>query len=297
MITPSKLIIFLPVYNRGSKTKSFLDHVVNILPYHIEYQVFILDDQSTDDSISHVQSFYPNVNVIKMDGDSFWGGSLNFIRNYIMNYDPPKSHNYLYLLANDDIRYLNSHSLAQAIDAVNDSTIVCAWGTSIPKNLNTTITPINSSKSIYYNRLSGSFSTLRSSVSCISLYSTWSMLATHQAWLSAPMIPNSIPHYLSDYWLLQMMQELGFSIRVLPDFGVFVHDSVESNKCTFSLSGFITKFSLKQSFYYLPAHIQFLNDFSPPVLRIQLRKFLLYCLFRFSQFINVLYRSTDRIFS
>ncbi len=69
-----KIAVLLTCFNRVEITKLCL----NTLKSHQElYDVFLVDDGSTDDTNSVVKSMYPFVHVVDGSGDLFWSRGMH----------------------------------------------------------------------------------------------------------------------------------------------------------------------------------------------------------------------------
>lgn len=70
--------VLLTCHNRKEKTLRCLKHLFaqesNAKKYFIE--VFLVDDSSTDGTSEGVKDLFPNVNIIKGDGNLFWSRGM-----------------------------------------------------------------------------------------------------------------------------------------------------------------------------------------------------------------------------
>lgn len=265
----SHLVLMLPVFNRGPKTASFINYFQETVRPYATCEVVIFNDGCTDDTINIAQKRCTGIQVINLPGNEYWGGSLNHIKAYVMTYRVDRNKKVYFVVANDDIEYISKRGLVNAIKLVNDENIICAWGISKTHRTQSKSLDINRlsemRSSLYYNPKSGKFT--QNSSGAILLYSSWSMLATQKAWIAAPEIPKCIPHYLSDYWLLVSLANNGFSIKTVPGFGVYFDSAIEKR----SIFEQISKMNCKSSYYYLPARIKFLSQWSQPTVLVYIR--------------------------
>jgi GT2 family glycosyltransferase len=67
--------ILIPIYNRRDITLSCLKHLdqTNTLS---EYKIVVIDDESTDGTANVIELEYPNVIVLKGDGNLWWTGAI-----------------------------------------------------------------------------------------------------------------------------------------------------------------------------------------------------------------------------
>ena len=118
--TPSVAIV-IPVFNRLEETILCLNSVFNIK--YCNYQIIIVDDGSTDGTELYLKRHYPDVIVIKGDGNQWYSGSMNLgIRKAIdLNAD------YVLFLNNDNTVSPNFlTSLINTAAKVGSKTIICS---------------------------------------------------------------------------------------------------------------------------------------------------------------------------
>ena len=98
--------------------------------------------------------------------------------------------------------------------------------------------------------------------------STWAMFSTREAWLAADIVPQSIPHYLSDYWLTYNLIRKGFELVQPPGFVCYAsmastrnnpHDNNKYNSLSGYLNNIISACDIKSP-CYAPAWIEFLSQ-------------------------------------
>ena len=106
-----KLVVLMTCHNRCDTTLSCLQALYK---QDIIFDVFLVDDGSSDGTSDAVKSYYPDVNIIKGDGNLFWVGGMR------LAFAEALKHNYdYYLWLNDDSllepdalsRLLNTHKL------------------------------------------------------------------------------------------------------------------------------------------------------------------------------------------
>lgn len=99
-----KLAILLTVHNRREKTLSCLDNIFSQdLLDSISIHVFLTDDGCTDGTVECVSKRYPQVNIIKGDGNLFWNRGM-----YKAWKEAEKSDDFDFILwLNDDTRLMN----------------------------------------------------------------------------------------------------------------------------------------------------------------------------------------------
>lgn len=70
----SKIYIVIPVYNRLAFTKKCLRSIFN--QTYTNFKVILIDDGSTDKTAEFIQKNYPNVKIIRGDGNWWWTKSM-----------------------------------------------------------------------------------------------------------------------------------------------------------------------------------------------------------------------------
>jgi len=207
--------VYLPVHNRGKLTSLFIGHLRSLIDDCIELRFWILDDGSTDDTVQLALRKDPSARIISLDGSAYWGGALNKVRSLILERFALGLCNELYMICNDDIR-LNRGAMIDALSAVNDNSIVCALCKSedFCLEMESELSSPNLLPQILMDRFdiqSGRF-LLEADPELVNVASTYAMLTTARPWLSSKPIPDSIPHYLSDFWLTHCFWRRGFKI-------------------------------------------------------------------------------------
>ncbi|TDQ19387.1 GT2 family glycosyltransferase [Algoriphagus boseongensis] len=72
-----KIAILLTCFNRKAKTEACLSNLFEqTLPENARLQVFICDDNSSDGTGEMLAEKFPHVQVVKGDGNQFWGGGM-----------------------------------------------------------------------------------------------------------------------------------------------------------------------------------------------------------------------------
>lgn len=238
----SKLHIFLPVHNRGPVTATFISHVMAQIRNIIPYEVWILNDGCTDNTIELALEAFPAARVITLSGSAYWGGALNAIKQIIVNRHNDGFQHECYLVCNDDIRF-SSGSLELALDALLPTYVVCALAETIEHDLflsdnilRTDPTPLLAMHR--FDSSKGQF-VVESDPLMVDVSSTYAMLTTVDPWLLSDPIPLTIPHYLSDWWLTYGFSKLGFKIVHPPGFTCFTSALTTNNKFTYSTSDLV----------------------------------------------------------
>jgi GT2 family glycosyltransferase len=93
-----KIAIIIPVHNRKKTTLCCLEQFQKIAS-NFDYQIIVIDDGSTDGTSEIINKEYPEVVVLKGNGDLWWGGAINKGFEYVLD----NSFDYIYI-TNDDIK-------------------------------------------------------------------------------------------------------------------------------------------------------------------------------------------------
>lgn len=98
-----KIAVLLTCYNRKEKTinclKSFYKSL-EFLNFNTEFDVFLVDDSSTDGTSNAIKELFPSVNVISGSGDLFWSGGMRLAWKTALNQNKKYD---AFLLLNDDV--------------------------------------------------------------------------------------------------------------------------------------------------------------------------------------------------
>lgn len=134
-----KVAIIIPVFNNLKYTKtclqSFTQLVYEINGKKVEYIPIVIDDGSSDGTEDWVQANYPNVPLLKGDGNLWWSGGVNVGVEYALT-----SLNCTHvLLWNNDIVSADNyfHELSKLIISVADDIIIGSKisDTAVPPNI------------------------------------------------------------------------------------------------------------------------------------------------------------------
>jgi GT2 family glycosyltransferase len=229
--------VFLPVHNRSKTTSAFLIHLKSLVPTHISLRLWIIDDGCTDDTITSASAIIKPYAVIRLNGKAYWGGSINIMINCIRDDLSIKNSNIvsneLVMLCNDDIRFPCS-SFFDYFLRLDCSTVLCCSPFYVDYDPDDPSIPnialdISLKSYYYYDPDTLSFCKTRNA-SLANVSPTHAIISRTNAWITSSLLPRSVPHYLSDYWLTHQMHKNGFSLRFPSDFVCFVAQASSRNR-------------------------------------------------------------------
>jgi GT2 family glycosyltransferase len=94
------IAVLLTTHNRVNKTLLCLDSFHDCSkPKDYSFDIYLVDDGSTDSTAELVKIHYPNIHIVKGDGNLYWAGGMRKAWNFALkqkNYDG-------FLLLNDDV--------------------------------------------------------------------------------------------------------------------------------------------------------------------------------------------------
>jgi GT2 family glycosyltransferase len=128
-----KIAILITCYNRVEKTKECLNHCFNSLALvdNFDQDIFLLDDNSPDNTGEIIRNMYPSINVLYGDGKNFWSGGTRKLWELAST---KKDYDYYVWLNDDSILYKNSFSVIYNDLITKNSSIII--GTLISNNKN-----------------------------------------------------------------------------------------------------------------------------------------------------------------
>ena len=95
-----RVFIIIPVFNRRAVTLNCLDKLQTIDTKGTSIEIVVIDDGSTDGTSDAVMVRYPNVHLLRGDGNLWWTGCINMGIRFAMN----TNCDYI-LTLNDDTEY------------------------------------------------------------------------------------------------------------------------------------------------------------------------------------------------
>jgi len=99
-----KIAVLITCHNRLKKTKQCLKALFSQRKIrNINLEVFLVDDGSTDGTSKFIKKRYPNINLIKANGDLYWAKSTNLAWRIAIK--SKKNFDYFLLLNNDTYLY------------------------------------------------------------------------------------------------------------------------------------------------------------------------------------------------
>ena len=118
------IAVLLTCHNRREKTLNCLSNLYNTaIPEGYSYDVYLVDDSSTDGTGLVVRTKFPSVNIIQGDGNLFWNRGMHLAWE-----TAAKTKNYdFYIWLNDDtMLYPNAlQIILNAAQTTNATSIIC----------------------------------------------------------------------------------------------------------------------------------------------------------------------------
>jgi len=107
-VNPHKIAVLITSFNRLEITKKCID---SLSTFNYNFDIYLVDDGSTDGTFEFISKNYPKINLIKGDGNLFWNRGMNLawaeaLKN---NYD-------YYLWLNDDV-FLENYAFDEIFEA------------------------------------------------------------------------------------------------------------------------------------------------------------------------------------
>ena len=118
----NNIAILIASYNRVNKTYQCLTSLYNaLLPPGISFDVYLVDDASTDLTVELISYSFPSVNIIIGSGNLFWGGATSLAWNIASI----KKYQFYIWLNNDTYVFRNFFSeLLSAFHSVGGNSII-----------------------------------------------------------------------------------------------------------------------------------------------------------------------------
>jgi GT2 family glycosyltransferase len=117
--TKKTINVIIASHNRASLTVSCIDNLILFAPEDVELRIILVDDGSTDDTITRVRQTHPEVEIISGDGTWFWAKSMSVADEFCAD----SMSDLLWI--NDDVRLLpDSLSRTIALSSANPENII-----------------------------------------------------------------------------------------------------------------------------------------------------------------------------
>lgn len=229
----SPVHIFIPCHNRSDLTLGFFSHLNSVLLNKCDYLLHLIDDGSVDGTSENILEKWPATRIHKLDGTAFWGGSLNYICDYVRTCLPAFP-DPLILIANDDIRF-HPNSIAHALNIMSYGAldILIPVVIELPELYwNSTeilkVCPINLQQDYdftvnygdHYNSNSNTFSRL-SCAGDTNIGVTSAIFLFRSRLIECEEVPAGLPHYVSDFWLTISLHLKAYHLATCDNYFIF----------------------------------------------------------------------------
>lgn len=108
--------IIVPVHNRSKITNKFANCLLN--QTYQNYNLILVDDGSTDDTVKSIKKKIKNLTVLEGDGNLWWAGGIQLGIEWLKKNIKDKSE--IVLITNDDITF-DSHYIENAIKIIKNN--------------------------------------------------------------------------------------------------------------------------------------------------------------------------------
>ena len=272
------MLAFLPVYNRAEQTFRFIKRLQAIVPQTTNLTVYVLDAGSTDNISKKIESLDGHIEYVPLDETYYWGKSLNKILEMVKQM-PVADDTVVGIFNNDTLQF--PQAFYRGIAALDEHDII--------NPLSLLIDYAHYPEYDYLAELE--FEDLIRLPSVSTVYgrhfdATRGKLIVHNPFdnpnvgdtagfltragvlrfLPTDLIPDEIPHYLSDYYLTYSLSRRGFQLLVDPAYYVirFTNAAQLENNNEMDVGSALRKKNKHdpRSQEYLPAILRFREEFS-----------------------------------
>lgn len=258
-----RIAILLTCYNRKDKTYICLTSLYKSMSKHCLFDIYLVDDGSTDGTATMIAEHFPEVILIKGSGSLFWAGGMRLAWQSAIDsnvvYDS-------YLLINDDVEFCNgfmdlllqthhyslSHYSKSGLYVL--STKSKSGGYTYGGHL--------LKKSVFHHRYNMVIPS--DTPKPCDLTNANIMLVTPEVVQSIGILDSHFTHSLADFDYGLSAKEAGFPVLVAPSFGGYCeNDHAEKPLRSYSLKERINMLysvkgiALNEHLYYLNKHFRF----------------------------------------
>lgn len=138
--------IIIPVFNRIEKTKLCITSVRNQTYNNIK--IYLVDDGSTDGTSEIISNLFPDVIIIRGNGDLWWTGAIRKGVDYLIDNDV-KDEDYVMTLNNDVI--LDQTTIEKLVSFTSDQKLIVNALSIDDRDKNTIISSGNKMMSWFFN--------------------------------------------------------------------------------------------------------------------------------------------------
>ncbi len=207
----ARLAVIFTCFNRKEKTVNCVKSLIDQENMPV-FDLYILDDGSTDGTEAAIRDIYPSVKLLKGNGNMFWSRGMHAAMKKAVE------HKYdYYLMVNDDVTFYNS--MWKTMFKTLGSQKLCGVTGCTQSALNQELTY---SGSIFYHankkRFVGNKIPPSSSLSTCDVANWNCFLITHEVVEKIGLIDDIYEHSFGDFDFSLRMRKMGMPIFISPEY-------------------------------------------------------------------------------
>lgn len=200
----AKVHVILPVHNRVATSLSF---VQSLQRQNADINLILVDDGSADDTSKEVARIWPDVNIIRGDGNLWWSGSLFQARKFLESAGVDKRD--IVYICNDDV-LIPDNLVQNALSQIQGRSKVVVGVVATSRETGQICDP-----GIKFISKGFRFE-LACSKKEINCFSTRSLFMRADEFLNCGgLFPKLLPHYYSDFVFTLLLHRKGYELELL----------------------------------------------------------------------------------
>ncbi|WDE95961.1 glycosyltransferase [Lentisphaera profundi] len=211
-VKSSKLYVVLPFFNGVSR--EFLESLK--AQSYENFQLILVDDGSTDESLSLCQEYFPDSILLQGQGNLWWGGSLHQSYKYFQSNSV--NDNDLVIFLNNDVE-LTSDFFAMGVQGLEPNSLFLAEAYCKKSR-----EKIDAGVHVDWRQFSFKQAKEASEINCLS---TRGLILKLEDFLAiGGFYPRLLPHYLSDYEFTMRAFTKGYKLKTDEAFRLYSDSSI-----------------------------------------------------------------------